>query len=145
MFGSKLSHLTFLQVTLALLLVPAFSFGQKKGDTKIVIDTVSFDKISVVLFENGYTVDNKDEKLKFLSTKTKDIGSIGVRIRIMQKDSTLIISGEVVDRALMIVLKSNEPIYYNIQFGGMKGSTRRDSWNEIVRVSKLLAPIVRYE
>ena len=109
---------------LLLLFIPAFSFGQKKGDTKIVLDTVSLGKRTVALFENGYTIDAKDEKLKLLSTRTKDIGSIGVRIRILQKDSVMILSGEVVDRALMIVLKSGEPIYSTIQCGGMKGSTR---------------------
>lgn len=130
---------------LLLLLVPTLSFSQKKGNTKIVIDTVSFDKISVVLFENGYTIDSKDEKLKLLSTKTKDIGSIGVRIRIMQKDSVMILSGEVVDRALMIVVSSKEPIYSVIQYGGMKGSTRRDSWNEIEKIAKMLGLVHRYE
>jgi hypothetical protein len=130
---------------LLLLLVPTFSFAQKKGDTKIILDTMSFDKISLVLFENGYSIDTKDEKLKFLSSKTKDIGSIGVRIRIIQKDSVMVLSGEVVDRAAMIVLRSNEPIYSRIQVGGMKGSTRRDSWNEIVNLAKAMGPIIRYE
>jgi len=130
---------------LLLLLVPAFSFGQKKGDTKIVLDTVSMDKISLTLFEHGYTIDTKDEKLKLLSTKTKDIGSIGVRVRIMQKDSVMILTGEVVDRALMIALKSNEPVYSTIQCGGMKGSTRRDSWNEMLNVAMSLGRVIRYE
>jgi hypothetical protein len=130
---------------LLFLLVPIISFGQKKGDTKIVIDTVSIDKISLTLFENGYTIDYKDEKLKIFSTKTKDIGSIGIRIRIMQKDSIIILSGEVVDRAMMILLKSPEPIYSTIQYGGMKGSTRRDSWNEIMKVAMMLGRVIRYE
>ena len=130
---------------LFLILIPTFSFAQKKGDTKIILDTVSFDKVTFTLFENGYSIDTKDEKLKFLSTKTKDMGSIGVRIRIMQKDSLMILSGEVVDRASMIVLNSSEPIYSGIQFGGMKGSTRRDSWNEIIKVAKAIGAIIRYE
>jgi hypothetical protein len=130
---------------LLLLLLPAITFAQKKGDSKIIIDAVSIDKISLILFENGYTIDGKDEKNKFLSTKTKDIGSIGVRIRIMQKESAMIISGEVVDRALMIMLNSREPIYTPIKFGGMKGSTVRDSWNEIAKVAKLLGHVIRYE
>ena len=127
------------------LLIPLFSFCQKKGDTKIIVDTVSMDRVSIALFENGYTIDTKDERLKFLTTKTKDIGSIGVRLRIIPKDSFLIVSGEVVDRALMIVMKSSEPLYSTIQNGGMKGSTRRESWNELLRIAKTLAPIVRYE
>lgn len=130
---------------LFLVLIPVFSFGQKKGDTKIVLDTVNMDKIILSLFENAYTIDTKDEKLKLLTTKTKDIGSIGVRIRIMQKDSVMILSGEVVDRALMIVLASSEPIYSTIQFDGMKGSTRRQAWNELLKVASGMGKIIRFE
>ncbi|HEY8398413.1 MAG TPA: hypothetical protein VIK80_10750 [Flavihumibacter sp.] len=130
---------------LFLVLIPVFSFGQKKGDTKIVLDTVNMDKIILSLFENAYTIDTNDEKLKLLTTKTKDIGSIGVRIRIMQKDSVMILSGEVVDRALMIVLASSEPIYSTIQFGGMKGSTRRQAWNELLKVASGMGKIIRFE
>lgn len=129
---------------LLLIIIPIFSFGQKKGDTRIIIDTISWDRITLTLFENGYIVDAKDDKLKYLTTKTKDIGSIGVQLRVLQKDSILIISGEFVDRALMNVIKSNEPVYSSIQFGGMKGSSRRDSWIEMERIAKLFGPIVRY-
>ena len=130
---------------LLLILLPVSSFAQKKGDTKIILNNTDFDKVTLALFENGYTIDNKDEKLKFISTKTKDLGSIGVRIRAIQKDSTITLSGEVVDRALMIVIRSSEPIYTPIQFGGMKGSTRRDSWNELAKLAKSAGSVIRYE
>lgn len=135
----------FILQTLLLLLIPVFAFSQRKGDSKVLIDTISFDKVVVTLFENGYDIENKDDKLGLLSTKTKDIGSIGVRVRIIRRDSLFVISGEVVDRALMIVLKSNDPIYSKIVFGGMKGSTRRDSWNELFSISKMLGPIKGFE
>lgn len=128
-----------------MLSVPINSLGQKKGNSKIILDTVSIDKIILTLFENNYFIDTKDEKLKFLSTKTKDIGSIGVRLRIIQKDSIVVLSGEVSDRALMIVLQSNESIYSPIKYGGMKGSTRHESWNEMKKVASSLGRILRYE
>jgi hypothetical protein len=130
---------------LLILLIPISSIGQKKGNTKVILDSVSLDKITLTLFENGYTIDFKDEKLKIVSTKTKDIGAIGIRLRVMQKDSLTILTGEVVDKAAMIVLGSSEPIYSPIKYGGMKGSTRRHSWNELVKMAGLIAPIVRYE
>lgn len=130
---------------LLILLIPISSIGQKKGNTKVILDSVSLDNITLTLFENGYTIDFKDEKLKIITTKTKDIGAIGIRLRVMQKDSLTIITGEVVDRAAMIVIGSSEPIYSPIKYGGMKGSTRRDSWNELAKMAGLIAPIVRYE
>lgn len=130
---------------LLFILIPTISVAQKKGDTKVILDSVGLDKVTLALFENGYSVDTKDEKLKLIATKTKDVGSLGVRVRIMQKGSTIILSGEVVDRAAMIVISSNEPIYSVIQYGGMKGSTRRDSWNELVKLAKEIGPIIRYE
>lgn len=130
---------------LLILLIPFSSLGQKKGNTKVIVDSVSLETITLTLFENGYNIDFKDEKLKIVSTKTKDIGAIGVRVRVVQKDSFTIITGEVVDRASMIVIGSSEPIYSPIKYGGMKGSTRRDTWNELVKMAGLIAPIVRYE
>lgn len=130
---------------LLILLIPISSIGQKKGNTKVIMDSISLDKITLTLFENGYTIDFKDEKLKIITTKTKDIGTIGIRLRVMQKDSLTIITGEVVDRAAMIVLGSSEAIYSPIKYGGMKGSTRRDSWNELVKIAGLISPVIRYE
>lgn len=128
-----------------ILSIPLSSWGQKKGNTKVILDSVSLETIILTLFENGYNIDFKDEKLKIVSTRTKDLDIIGIRLRVMQKDSLTIITGEVVDRMEMIVLGSREPIYSPIKYGGLKGSTRRDSWNELVKMAGLIGRIIRYE
>ncbi len=82
-----------------LFLLPSVALSQQKKDTKILVaiaDTTNIlNKISAVLFENGYTIEEKNDQLKHFVTKRKTLkqSSTDLVLRILVKDSIVVMTG----------------------------------------------------
>jgi hypothetical protein len=80
-------------------IIPILSFTQEKRDTKIkviVIDTTNlFNRLASYLYENDYSMEEKDPIGGFLLTKARPLKKANAyyKIKTLAKDSTLIISG----------------------------------------------------
>jgi len=81
-----------------LFFTPIFSFSQEppKGSNVILISPATFQEISVLLLDKGYTFSNKDTSDKILLTefRTETKSKMNYRIRARIKDSTLFLSAQ---------------------------------------------------
>ena len=123
-----------------LILSPLFSFSQAKNDSKIIV-TVSdtsnlFNRVLLQLYENGYALENKDEVLKFAATKEKNLGKGAtlLKVKVLVKDSTLTLTGLV--GSYVQLIKTDSPVFIPVEYRGMKGSSIRIAWEEMLNISK---------
>jgi len=86
---------------LLLLLISFNASAQTKGDKKIIVsvsDTANlFSRLALSFLEKGYTLENKDQQLGFLSTKEKSLEKLGAstRMKALIKENSIIFSGDV--------------------------------------------------
>jgi hypothetical protein len=127
---------------LFLLLIPTLSFAQSKHDTKIIAtvqDTTGlFNRVSLAFYEAGYTMEQKDDALKFLATAPKIIPSYNtgnLKIRALIKGNTIIFSG-VFTTGIDLIVKTKENTYYDIEYRGSKGGLFMETWRMMEAVAK---------
>jgi hypothetical protein len=83
------------------------------------------DKIASILYDKGYTIENKDEKVKFISTKERQgqKWSTYYKVRARINDTAIIFTGQ-------IALNKNGD-YWDVDYRGSKVSALREAWNEL--------------
>ena len=102
-------------------------------------------RILLALFEKGYSIESKDEQLKLLASTERSWGSRSVKIRAMIKDSVIIFTGQVANNVSFSFGGAKiERTFYNIYYGGMKGSDLRIAWEELDSFAKRFGPDVKY-
>jgi hypothetical protein len=127
-----------------LICLPFFATAQNKKDNAIIIhENLSPQKITEVLFENGYSLNKTDSN--FISTDTRQTKSISIKMSLQKRDSTWILKGwgkltVEVNLGLATTYSDYEVIYY----GGMKGSALRESWNELDKIATALSDKIEY-
>lgn len=124
----------------------------KKANKIIVLtkDTSNtlLDKVTKVLFDHGYTVDNKDEKLKLLSTKERNSKKYSTltKIRASINDTAIVFVGDIAlgfDIQIFGV-RDHQPSYSEIYYGGAKKSALREAWNELDAIAHKFGDKVMY-
>lgn len=124
---------------LSLFLIPTLSYSQAKRDTKVIV-TVSdtsnlFNRVVMSLYERGYTLEQKDEKLNFIATGEKPMPKLGasMKLRVMIKDSIMVVTGL---HALDIKIMGLERTFDPNEYRGMKGSVWMTAWDEMVSFAR---------
>jgi hypothetical protein len=138
-------------ITVFFLLLPLFSLSQTppKKATKVIVHITDsantmMNKLAVILFEKGYTIEHKNDSLKLISTgeKSHPKQSVSTKLRISIKDTCMVFTGtHALDIHLSLygvtTARTFDPTYY----GGSKNSPLRKSWDELVDIAKEFGPI----
>lgn len=101
----------------------------KKANKIIVITRDStntlLDRISAELFDMGYSIESKDEKAKFISTKEKQGKKWATyyKVRARINDTAIVFTGQ--------IALEKEGNYWDIDYRGAKVSALREAWNEL--------------
>jgi hypothetical protein len=128
-----------------LILISIMSVGQQRDEikseepprkaSKIIVmvrdsGSIILNRIAKMLFDNGFTIDTKDESTQTLSTKefAPNHPSIFIKIRASVNDTSVIFTGTFA-WTLTAGLRPQEfdPILYQ----GMKNSASRQAWNSL--------------
>lgn len=129
---------------ICLFLIPLLSSAQQKKDSKITIsakDTVDvFNNAVKTFYQQGYIVDQKDEANGFFATKERSLkndASTSVIFKVLVSGNEITITGEAVSNVTLSfggvkAEKTFTPIY----FGGMKGSSLRNAWDEMDKMAE---------
>lgn len=118
------------------MILPALAFSQNKKDNAIIIhENISMDKIVSSLFSNGFEINKTTES--YISTEPKEMGSWSIKIAINKSDSILTIKAW-----FYMSLLSNS--FQLVQYGGMKGSLARLTWNELDNTAKKISDKIEY-
>ena len=124
-----------------------------KKSSKIIVlvrDTTNtaMDRITVALFDRGYIIESKDEKLKILSTKEKSSKKYAtlIKIRASVNDTAIVFTG-VIALGFDIELfgaRDLQPNYSAVYYGGAKKSPLRDAWNELDAIARTFGDKIVY-
>lgn len=106
------------------------------------------DKVTKTLFDYGYTIDNKDEKLKLISTKERSSKKYSTltKIRASINDTAIVL---VSDIALgfsydFLGTRDIQPSYSSVYYGGAKKSPLREAWNELDAIARTFGDKIVY-
>lgn len=96
------------------------------------------DRIAGVLYDKGYTIENKDEKVKFISTKEREgkKWSTYYKVRARVVDTAIVFTGQ-------IALNKNSD-YWDVDFRGSKVSPLREAWNELDAIARMFGDKIIY-
>ena|SRR3972149_10307388 len=138
--------LTFLSCFILLITVKCLGqIAPPKKSSKIIViaqDSANtlLDRLSGVLFDKGYTIETKDEKVKYITTKgqpSKNYGTIS-KIRARINDTAIVFSSQIAinsDRDILGI-KRPELDYMDVDFRGSKKSAMREAWNELEEIAR---------
>lgn len=145
-----------------LLLIPVISIGQQKATkpneppkkaAKIIVlvkDSTNtlLNDITKVLFDHGYSIDNKDEKLKLLSTKERSSKKYSTltKIRVSINDTAIVFASDIaLDFSVDFLGARNlQPSYSSVYYGGAKKSPLREAWNELDAIARIFGDNIIY-
>lgn len=124
-----------------------------KKSSKIIVltqDTANtlLNEVTKILFDYGYTIENKDEKLKLLSTKDRSSKKYSTltRIRASINDTAIVFKSEI---ALgfdveLFGARNLQPSYSDVYYGGAKKSPLREAWNELEEIARKFGDKIVY-
>jgi hypothetical protein len=124
-----------------------------KKSSKIIVlikdtDDTLLDKLTKTLFDYGYTIDNKDEKLKLLSTKERSSKKYSTltKIRASINDTALTLTSDIALGFSVDFLGARDlqPSYSAVYFGGAKKSPLREAWNELDAIAHKFGDNILY-
>lgn len=106
------------------------------------------DKLTKTLFDYGYTIDNKDEKLKLISTKERSSKKYSTltKIRASINDTAVILASEIALGFSIEFLGTRDlqPSYSAVYYGGAKKSALREAWNELDAIARTFGDRIVY-
>jgi hypothetical protein len=137
------------------LILALTSFAQEKNDTKVIAsitDSNLFNKTALILYERGYTIKEKDKDVGFMATNDKSIDGNTIRIRILLKDTAAVIAGDLYNELAAAIVRGStasniskdESYYFPIRNMGMKKSSMRIAWNELIEIAKAIGGKIYY-
>lgn len=137
-----------------LLLFSHYSHGQippKKASKIIVLandsSNILLKKITLALFDRGYTIDTKDDNLKYVTTKERASKKYNTlfKIRVGINDTAIIFTGTM---ALAFETQflgvKQPPTFQPIVYQGMKKSPVMDAWNELDAIARMFGDKITY-
>jgi hypothetical protein len=124
-----------------------------KGAKKVTVlakDTANslLDKVTLILFDKGFTIEQKDEKLKILSTKelpSKKWGTIS-KIRLRITDTTIVFTSQIAinyDYDILGVKESTKN-FMDVEYKGSKKSAMREAWEQMVEIASQFGQSIIY-
>lgn len=121
---------------LILLLFPVLVSAQKKGDNKIIVkasDTTNlFNRVVLSLYDKGYSLEQKDESLKYLATTEKKVHDFGsMKVRVLIKADSVVVTGVYMMDVQLGLGRAQE----RIENKGWKGTLLKKSWEELVSIA----------
>jgi hypothetical protein len=148
-------------ILISFLIAAATAFGQSgagngtppKKASKIIVlvrdsSNTLLDQITKTLFDYGYTIDNKDEKLKLISTKERSSKKYNTltKIRASINDTAVIFKSEIALGFDVELFGSRnlQPSYSEVYYGGSKKSPLREAWNELEEIARKLSDKIVY-
>lgn len=106
------------------------------------------DRVTKVLFDHGYTMDTKDEKLKLLSTKERSSKKYSTltKIRASINDTSIVLASEIALGFSVDFLGARDlqPSYSAVYYGGSKSSPLREAWNELDAIARQFGDKIIY-
>lgn len=129
-----------------LFLICAFqSYSQQKNDSKIIVivaDTSNLiNRITLSLYDKGYTMEEKDNTVGFLLTKEKfERKVVGSRkIKALIKGNTIEFTG--LCRIELSTFDKDNNRFEPVLYKGMKGSLYMVAWHEMEEIAKQFGPV----
>ena len=114
-----------------------------RKSTKIIVlikDSANalLDRIAGVLYDRGYAIENKDEKVKFISTKEREQKKWGMYyiIKARLNDTAVVFSGH--------IALNKDGHYFDVDYTGTKISSMREAWNELYAIAKMFGDKIIY-
>lgn len=124
-----------------------------KKATKIIVAfndsaNMALDRLTKTLFDKGYVIESKDDKLKLLSTKERSSKKYAtlIKIRASVNDTAIVFTG-VIALGFDIELfgaRDLQPTYSEISYYGAKKSPLRDAWNELDAIARTFGDKIVY-
>lgn len=106
------------------------------------------DKVTKVLFDYGYTIENKDEKLKLISTKERSSKKYSTltKIRASINDTSLVLASDIAlgFSVELFGTRDLQPSYSAVYYGGAKKSPLREAWNELDTIARMFGDKIVY-
>lgn len=124
-----------------------------KKSSKIMVLTKDsannlLDRLTKTLFDYGYTIDNKDEKLKLISTKERSSKKYSTltKIRASINDTALVLVSEIAlgFSVELFGTRDLQPSYSAVYYGGSKKSPLREAWNELETIARKFGDNIVY-
>jgi hypothetical protein len=132
-----MKYLAFLTMFISPYFAPAQQAPPKKASKIIVLikdTTALLDKLALDLFDRRFTIDSRDNNLKYLVTKerTNSNGMMLTKIRAIVKDSSLILTSEMaLANEVTIMGVTTKQTFDPVTYTGMKKSYMMQAWNEL--------------
>lgn len=143
-----------------ILLISIKSVGQttksdepvKKASKIIVLvkDTANtlLDRIAGVLYDKGFIIENKDEKVKFISTKdlpSKKWSTI-YKIKARINDTAIVFTGQIAFNKDTDIFgtKESSKTYWDVDYSGSKVSSMREAWKEMDAIARTFGDKIIY-
>jgi hypothetical protein len=131
----------------ALIFISTCCFGQSKKDTRIMVsvsDSINLlNRIAGTLYENGYSIAQRDDKGGFIATDEKVLKAgfpANIKLRVLIKDSIIVFTG---DYKLNMSFVGQPPSYDPISYWGNKGTVAKLAWEEMDKIAKHFG-VVKY-
>lgn len=153
-----MNKLSFLSCVLLLILIK--SEGQQRTtkapepprkSSKIIVmvrdsSNMLLDRIAGALYDKGFTIENKDDKVKFISTKdlpSKKWATI-YKIKARINDTAIVFTGQIAFNKDTDILGMKESVktYWDIEAG--KGGSMKEAWNELDTIARMFGDKVVY-
>lgn len=115
----------------------------KKASKIIVLTKDSantlIDRIAGVLYDKGYTIENKDERAKFISTKERQGGKWATyyKVRARINDTAIVFTGQ--------ITLNKDGDFWGIDYSGSKISAMREAWNELDAIARTFGDKIIYQ
>ena len=130
-------------ITLLFWICSISGYSQEKKDSKIIVtasDTGNlFNRIVLSLYEKGYSLENKDQELGFISTTEKPIPKTAgsMKVRAMIKESIITFTGLfAIDVEMKLFGTKLERTFDPVTFWGEKNGSYKICWREIEAIAK---------
>jgi hypothetical protein len=124
-----------------------------KGARKVSVlikdtSTNLLDKVTIILFDKGFTIEQKDDKLKILSTKelpSKKWGTMS-KIRIRINDTAIVFTSQIAINSADTFLGTKESTksFMDVYYGGSKKSPLREAWEQMVEIASQVGQSIIY-
>ena len=138
-------------LSMILSVVNAQNIPPKKASKIIVLtkDTSSamLDKITLTLFDKGFAIDNKDDRLKLITTKERSMpkGLAQTKIQAHINDTSIVFTSTLcVQVELNIYGTTAKPTFDPVTYSGLKGSYMRVAWNELEAIARTFGDKIVY-
>ncbi len=124
-----------------------------KKSSKIIVlvrDSANtlLDKLTLALFDHGFTIDNKDEKLRLVSTKERSSKKYSTltKIRASINDTSIVLASQIALGFSVDLLGARDlqPSYSAVYYGGAKKSPLREGWNELDAIARTFGDRIIY-